>query len=56
MPQYVKFDKPPVVEVVCGIRFDAEGKLKVAHLGAFWATLKDPILLLKRPRRSCEGS
>jgi uncharacterized protein (TIGR04255 family) len=41
MPQYVKFDRPPVVEVVCGVRFDAGGKMKVAHIGAFWATLKD---------------
>jgi uncharacterized protein (TIGR04255 family) len=41
MPQYVKFDNPPVVEVVCGVRFDGGGKIKVAHLGAFWAILKD---------------
>lgn len=41
MPQYVKFDNPPVVEVVCGVRFDTSGKMRVAHLGAFWATLKD---------------
>jgi uncharacterized protein (TIGR04255 family) len=41
MPQYVKFDHPPVVEVVCGVRFDTSDKMKVAHVGAFWATLKD---------------
>jgi uncharacterized protein (TIGR04255 family) len=41
MPQYVKFDNPPVVEVVCGVRFDTGGKMKVAHVGAFWAALKD---------------
>jgi uncharacterized protein (TIGR04255 family) len=41
MPQFVNFHKPPVVEVVCGVRFDAHGKLKVAHVGAFWAMLKE---------------
>jgi uncharacterized protein (TIGR04255 family) len=41
MPQYVQFKRPPVVEVVCGVRFHTGGKMKVAHLGAFWATLKD---------------
>ena len=40
MTQYVKFDRPPVVEVACGVRFDAGGRLKGAHLGAFWATIK----------------
>jgi uncharacterized protein (TIGR04255 family) len=41
MPQYVSFHKPPVVEVVCGVRFDAHGRLKVAHIGAFWTSLRE---------------
>jgi uncharacterized protein (TIGR04255 family) len=41
MRQHVKFDRPPVVEVVCGVRFNTGGRIKLAHLGAFWATLKD---------------
>jgi uncharacterized protein (TIGR04255 family) len=41
VPQYVSFDNPPVVEVVLGVRFDARGKFKIAHIGAFWATLRN---------------
>lgn len=32
----VKFDRPPVVEVVCGILFSTERLFRTAHVGLFW--------------------
>lgn len=33
----VKFDKPPVVEVACGVSFDLPKPLKSAHVGLYWS-------------------
>lgn len=36
----VKFDKPPVVEVACGVLFVSPGPISTAHIGAFWERVK----------------
>jgi uncharacterized protein (TIGR04255 family) len=36
----VKFDKPPVVEVACGVLFVSPGPISTAHIGAFWNRVK----------------
>ncbi|GJI89402.1 TIGR04255 family protein [Duganella hordei] len=41
MSQPVKFEKPPVVEVVFGVLFASQDMLKAAHVGAFWQQVKD---------------
>ncbi len=41
MAQRVRFDRPPVVEVVCGVLFGALPKLRTAHVGLFWSLLRD---------------
>jgi len=33
----VKFDKPPVVEVACGVSFELPKPLKSAHVGLYWS-------------------
>jgi uncharacterized protein (TIGR04255 family) len=35
------YDKPPVIEVVCGIEFNALEKFKAPYLGLFWHQLRD---------------
>lgn len=35
----VDFERPPVVEVVCGVAFSALPRFTVAHLGRLWAEL-----------------
>jgi uncharacterized protein (TIGR04255 family) len=34
-----KFRRPPVIETIIGVQFDALPKFRNAHLGAFWTTL-----------------
>jgi uncharacterized protein (TIGR04255 family) len=36
MAQYVRYDHPPVIEVVCGVLFGALPRLRTAHVGVFW--------------------
>lgn len=36
----VKFDDPPVVEVVCGVQFSLPKPLKAAHIGGYWDTIR----------------
>jgi len=36
----VKFDRPPVVEVACGVLFANKTPIQTAHVGAFWARVK----------------
>ena len=36
----VKFLRPPVIEVACGVTFSFPEALKTAHIGAFWAKIK----------------
>lgn len=36
MPQRPRFERPPVVEVVCGVLFGALPNLRTAHIGVFW--------------------
>jgi len=37
--KFVDFDRPPVVEVVCGVAFGELPRFTVAHLGRFWTEL-----------------
>lgn len=37
MREPVKFDKPPVVEVACGVAFQLPKPLKTAHVGLYWS-------------------
>lgn len=37
----VRFDNPPVVEVVCGVLFSTPQPIKTATLGIFWQTVRD---------------
>ena len=34
------FDKPPVIEVVCGVQFEALELWKTTHYGQFWSKIK----------------
>ncbi len=36
----VKFARPPVIEVACGVTFSFPESLKTAHVGAFWAKIR----------------
>jgi uncharacterized protein (TIGR04255 family) len=36
----VKFDRPPVVEVACGVLFATQDTLKTAHIGKYWERVK----------------
>ena len=36
----VKFDKPPVIEVVCCMTFALSSPLKAAHIGTFWDSIR----------------
>jgi uncharacterized protein (TIGR04255 family) len=37
----VKFDRPPVLEVACGIAFALPKPLKTAHIGLYWSRVAD---------------
>lgn len=39
-PAPVKFKRPPVVEVVCGVLFTVPQPLKSSHVGAFWEQVR----------------
>lgn len=36
----VKYDNPPVVEVVCGVMF-SESAIQAAHIGSFWNSIRE---------------
>lgn len=40
MSARVKFERPPVVEVVCGVQFSTKVPLIAAHVGAFWQSIR----------------
>jgi uncharacterized protein (TIGR04255 family) len=40
MLQRVRFERPPVVEVVCGVLFGALAGLRTAHVGVFWEQIR----------------
>jgi len=40
MKKSPRYDNPPIVEVVCGIKFDPIESLKVPHFGTFWAKIR----------------
>jgi uncharacterized protein (TIGR04255 family) len=40
MAELVRFERPPVVEVVCGVQFGALAGLRVAHVGVFWEQIR----------------
>ncbi|MEX3954164.1 TIGR04255 family protein [Paraburkholderia sp. EG287B] len=37
----VKFTRPPIYEVACGIHFSSERPLVTAHIGAYWEHVRD---------------
>jgi uncharacterized protein (TIGR04255 family) len=37
----VKFGRPPIFEVACGVLFSAEHPLVTAHIGAYWQKVRD---------------
>jgi uncharacterized protein (TIGR04255 family) len=41
MAQRVRFERPPVIEVVCGVLFGTLPRLRTAHVGVFWNLLRD---------------
>ncbi len=41
MKARVKFDKPPVVEVACGVLFATSAPIKGTDVGLFWQTVRD---------------
>ena len=41
MRKPVKFNRPPVVEVVCGVLFRGLPKLRTPHFGLFWSRIRD---------------
>jgi len=47
----VTYDAPPLVEVAISVQFDAPRELHLAHLGAFWATQKSalPVVRVLQP-------
>lgn len=40
MAQKVRFERPPVVEVVCGVQFGTLASLRAAHVGVFWEKIR----------------
>jgi len=40
MSERVRFERPPVIEVVCGVLFGNLLKLRTAHVGAFWERVR----------------
>ncbi len=36
----VRFDRPPVIEVVCGVQFDDLSAFRLPHVGIFWSSLR----------------
>jgi len=38
---YPEFANPPVIEVACGVKFEALPKFRVAHFGLFWAEVRN---------------
>lgn len=39
-PTLPSYRKPPVIEVVCGLRFEPLEKLKIPHIGQFWERIR----------------
>lgn len=37
----VSYDRPPVMEVACGIAFKLPQELKTAHIGLYWSRVRD---------------
>lgn len=40
MAEKIRFDKPPVVEVVCGVLFSTPTPLRAAQVGLFWRSIR----------------
>jgi uncharacterized protein (TIGR04255 family) len=40
MAERVRFERPPVIEVVCGVLFGSLAKLRTAHIGVFWDSIR----------------
>lgn len=47
MPDRVRFDTPPVVEVLCGVLFGSLTGLRTAHVGIFWDRIKEEFPLVE---------
>ncbi|WP_174874895.1 TIGR04255 family protein [Vogesella oryzae] len=41
MDKPVKFENPPIVEVVCGVLFSSQSTIQTAHIGAFWESVRN---------------
>lgn len=41
MANTVKFGKPPVVEVVCGVLFSTPAPIRAAQVGLFWSSIRE---------------
>ena len=58
----IKYQSPPIDEIVCGIRFDSIKKLRSGHIGILWQKLRpdfpdieDHILVHPAPREDLEN-
>ena len=47
MPDRVRFERPPVVEVVCGVLFGTLTALRTAHVGIFWDRIREEFPLVE---------
>ena len=60
MTKVVDYERPPVVEVVCGVNFRTEVPFRIAYIGLFWEQVKEsfPDLAEADPivRPNVEGS
>lgn len=43
----ITYDSPPLVEVAMSVQFDPPRELNQAHLGAFWATQRDQLPIVR---------
>lgn len=39
----VKFERPPIVEVACGVLFSTHPPIQTAHIGAFWESVRSQL-------------
>ena len=41
MVERIRFERPPVVEVACGVLFGSLPALRAAHVGVFWGLIRE---------------
>jgi uncharacterized protein (TIGR04255 family) len=47
MTKRVRFENPPVVEVVCGVLFSPISSLRTAHVGVYWDQIREEFPLVE---------